>query len=181
MGNIKVISGILGGVAIIAAVAALSVNLVPDDKANDKHLADYCAEMTRSLMKSPSSYKLDEYYIRELPLTRNELAEIVQMAPFNNIDDAIDNDKRERSKIEIIETYMAKNAMGVELVGNAICTLNKTNYGSAGSSYSIMSLSINDENIDDINLITAELAADKKTGRLNSKSDYMKKLNYIFN
>ncbi|WP_159287692.1 hypothetical protein [Proteus terrae] len=94
MGKIKVISGILGGVAIIAAVAALSVNLVSDDKANDKHLADYCAEMTRSLMKSPSSYKLDEYYIRELPLTRNELAEIVQMAPFNNIDDAIDNDKR---------------------------------------------------------------------------------------
>ncbi len=76
------------GLISVFVIALLAVNVVSIEKANERHFSEYCSELTRALVKAPLSYKLNDYTVRVSPMTKDELEEVVQMAPFNNIDDA---------------------------------------------------------------------------------------------
>ncbi|EMH4043627.1 hypothetical protein V6N22_003566, partial [Providencia stuartii] len=68
---------IIGAVVACALVigGGVFVNLAPDSKVQNEVIANYCAEMTRSLMKSPSSYKLISYRIDQYAPTEDEIRE----------------------------------------------------------------------------------------------------------
>lgn len=169
------------GLISVFVIALLAVNVVSIEKANERHFSEYCSELTRALVKAPLSYKLNDYTVRVSPMTKDELEEVVQMAPFNNIDDAIANDKYDRSKVRVYESFTSKNEMGVDLAGDALCVFNRISIKDISSHDSLDEISIDNESIDIIRLINAEDRTKKKIGDINEASDYMKKLKYILN
>ncbi|HFT1478546.1 TPA: hypothetical protein ACHW7R_004357 [Providencia stuartii] len=168
---------IIGAVVACALVigGGVFVNLAPDSKVQNEVIANYCAEMTRSLMKSPSSYKLISYRIDQYAPTEDEIRE--QLKIYKSLSD---KDNAIWAVVVAYERYSAKNPMGVELVGAAQCEFMRVELG-ASSMYSAHKLTINGKSIDGLDFILADTDARKKLGKLSNDITFMQKLNYRIN
>ncbi|MBQ0268579.1 hypothetical protein [Providencia huaxiensis] len=162
-------------VCALAIGGGVFVNLAPDSKVQNEVIANYCAEMTRSLMKSPSSYKLTSYQINQYAPTEDEISE--QLKIYKSLRD---KDNAIWAVIVAYERYSAKNPMGVELVGAAQCEFMRVELGTS-SMYSAHKLTINGKSIDGIDFILADTEAEKKLGKLSKDITFMQKLIYRIN
>ncbi|WP_272658159.1 hypothetical protein [Providencia sp. PROV108] len=168
-------------VVIAVAFVALAigggtfVNLAPDNKVKNEVIANYCAEMTRSLMKSPSSYRLTSYQIDQYAPTEDEIS--AQLKLYKSLSD---KDNAIWAVVVAYERYSAKNPMGVELAGAAQCEFMRVELGTS-SMYSAHKLTVNGKSIDGIDFILADTEAEKKLGKLSNDTTFMQKLNYRIN
>ncbi|WP_068445023.1 hypothetical protein [Providencia heimbachae] len=163
-------------ISVVVIGGAISVNFVPEGKVKDDVIANYCAEMTKSVMKSPESYKLSGYHIERYAPTPSEIKEQEKSSP------TLANEKSLIwAKFVAQENYLAKNSLGVELRGVAKCDFMRAELGMAPHFYTLTGFSINGKPIDGIGLIVAETEAQKTIGRLSNDVTYSQKLKYIIN
>lgn len=56
-------------ILVIISIAAVSVNFIAQKEADNYYVVSFCSEMTKTLMKNPSSYEMIdyEYEVTELP------------------------------------------------------------------------------------------------------------------
>lgn len=171
----KILAVIVISIAVLAIAGVSFINSTPDGKVRNGIIANYCSEMTRSFMKSPSSYELQNYEIKQYAPTKDEIND--QLKKYKSLSS---KDNAIWSVFVAYESYSAKNPMGVELIGDSKCEFMRVEIGTA-SMYSAYKLSINGKSIGEIDLMLADADAENKVGKLSNDITFMQKLNYRMN
>lgn len=120
---------ILLSILTVIALAGISVNLIPQKEADNFYAVSFCSEMTKVLMKNPSSYKMDDfrYEITKLPddITTKKINDMPEPVKELMIDGLVKFDSQ-----KVFINYVAKNTLGQNINGRSICYFDRDyNYG----------------------------------------------------
>ncbi|MEQ5111167.1 hypothetical protein [Providencia vermicola] len=162
------------GVILVGVVAGVSVNFVSEKKANEFYLVSHCSNMTKSIMKSPSSYKMLSYKTFSYPTPDEFISE--RDRSFEN---EIKKDNPSESVIfdtqSVTIGYEANNASGINFTGESSCSFTRAhNDNIVFGVYPRLFIVDNKPPINS-DEISAKLLAE------NSIGPYQRKLNYLIN
>lgn len=169
-----------GAVLAIAALAAIAVNFVSEKEADEFYAVKLCSDMTKQMMKSPASYRMANfsYKIDEIPSYR-------MTEKMNNMSDSLKESVKaghvKYDTQEVFINYEAKNPMGVELSGSAICNFERS-YGYDSDRVRTAEpyyFQINNEAASEDVRLYASTMAEKRPGTYERKINYL--INKIFN
>ncbi|HCM61235.1 MAG TPA: hypothetical protein DIT05_01635 [Morganella sp. (in: Bacteria)] len=171
MRKIKLVIGAIVSVIIIAAIA---VNFLPSDKVKNYTLSSYCSDITKNLMKSPSSYKLIGHSTDWTVPTRDEVD--ATLSVYKHLKDKKD---LQWSKVYSENRFVASNSFGVELSGFAKCDFMRIYFGADSYYYTLINVNVDGKKIDGFSLASAEISAKASVGDISTEVTYMQKIKYL--
>lgn len=162
------------GVILVCVAAGVSVNFVSEKKANEFYLVSHCSNMTKSIMKSPSSYKMLNYKTFSYP-TPDEFISERDRSFENEIKKDNPNENVIFDTQSVTIGYESKNSFGVDLAGESSCSFTRAHNDNIVFGVYPRLFILDNKPLMNSDEISAELLAK------NSIGSYQRKLNYLIN
>lgn len=164
------------GIVVVSLViiAAISVAFISSDKAENAAMVGLCSDLTRDMMKSPSSYILGETVTMTRDADARETELKLTETGMNHIKKYIEDGTVKYKISDVYIDYEVKNAFGTLLKNKAYCRYDVISSGS-NNSYNMTKLKVSNEEVMGSSLGIMLSAKDSKIG----KSGYVEKIHYI--
>lgn len=158
-------------VVIFIVAVALPFLLTSKGDAEKAALINLCSDMTKGVMKSPGSYRMD---FAKINVKKGDTEEGANGYKSDSVKNAILSGEMSYRVADVLINFESKNPFGVSLAGNAYCRYSMI--GSAGSaSYKILSVNVNDINLSEIDIMSL---SDLREYKIN-ESSYFNRIKYL--